>query len=84
MRFDRNRLLGNLKFYFEIEVISQFKVSILVGGLTLPPGGKYPLGMVIFQDWYPSKKKLVGIDWSLLSASSYTYTHCFSLIGAKF
>ena len=29
------------------------------------------------------KTKLVGIDWSLLSSSSYTYTRCFSLIGAK-
>ena len=28
------------------------------------------------------KKKLVGIDWSLLSSPSYT--HCFSLIGEKF
>ena len=28
--------------------------------------------------------KLVGIDWSLLSSPSYTYTHGFSLIGAKF
>ena len=28
-------------------------------------------------------KKLVGIDWFLLSSQSYTYTHCFSLIGVK-
>ena len=27
--------------------------------------------------------KLSGIDWSLLSLPSYTYTHCFLLIGAK-
>ena len=29
------------------------------------------------------KCKLVGIDWSLLSSPSYTYTYCSSLIGAK-
>ena len=29
-------------------------------------------------------KKLVGIDRFLLSSPSYTYTQCFSLIGAKF
>ena len=28
-------------------------------------------------------KKLVGIDRFLLSSPSYTYTQCFSLIGAK-
>ena len=27
--------------------------------------------------------KLVGIDWSVLSSPSCTYTHCFSLNGAK-
>ena len=27
--------------------------------------------------------KLAGMDWSLLSSPSYTYTHCFSFIGAK-
>ena len=26
--------------------------------------------------------KLVGVDWSLLSSPSYTYTHGFSLIGS--
>ena len=30
------------------------------------------------------KKKIVGINWSLLSSSLYTYTHCFSLIGDNF
>ena len=34
MRFDANRSLRNLKFYFEIEIISQYKVSVLVGNLT--------------------------------------------------
>ena len=29
------------------------------------------------------KLKLVGRDLSLLSSPSYTYAHCFSLIGAK-
>ena len=38
MKFDRNRSLRNLKFYFEIEIFSQYKVSVLLGGLT-PPGG---------------------------------------------
>ena len=27
--------------------------------------------------------KLLGIDWSLLSSPSYTYTHCSSLISTK-
>ena len=31
-----------------------------------------------------TNEKLVGIDWSLLSSPSYTYTHCFSLNDAKF
>ena len=29
-------------------------------------------------------KKLVGIDWPLLNSPSYTYTHCFLLIGDNF
>ena len=56
MRFDGNRSLRNLKFYFEIEIFSQYKASVLVGGLSPPPGGKYPLGMIIFQDGYLSKE----------------------------
>ena len=57
MRLDGNRSFRNLKFYFEIEIFSQYKVSVLVGDLTPPPlGGKYPLGMVIFQDGYLSKE----------------------------
>ena len=54
MRFDRNRSLRNLKFFFEIEIFSQYKISVLVGSLTPPPtpGGKYSLGIVIFQDGY--------------------------------
>ena len=56
MRFDGNRSLRQLKFYFEIEIFSQYKVSVLVGA-SLPPGGsKYPLGMVNFQDGYLSKE----------------------------
>ena len=55
MRFDGNRSLRNLKFYFEIEIFSQYKVSVLVGSLT-PPGGKYPFWMVIFQDGSLSKE----------------------------
>ena len=31
MRFDGNQSLQNLKFYIEIEIFSQYKVSILVG-----------------------------------------------------
>ena len=57
MRLDGNRSLRNLKFYFEIEIFSQYKISVLVGGLIPPtPGGKYPLGMIIFQDGYLSKE----------------------------
>ena len=53
MRFDGNRSLRNLKFYFEIEIFSQCKVSVLVGGLTPPnPGSKYPLEIVNFQDGF--------------------------------
>ena len=56
MRFEGKRSLRNLKFYFEIEIFSQYKVSVLVGGLTPLPEGKYPLGVVIFQDGYLSKE----------------------------
>ena len=56
MRFDGNRSLRNLKFYFEMEIFSQHKVFVLVGVSLLPPEGKYPLGMLIFQDGYLSKK----------------------------
>ena len=48
MRFDRNRSLRNLKFSFEIEIFSQYQ--------SVPRGGEYPLGMVIFQDGYLSKE----------------------------
>ena len=37
-----------------------------------------------FLDIKKKKKELVGIDWSLLSSPSYTYAHCFSLIGDNF
>ena len=53
MRFDGNQSLHSLKFYFQIEIVSQYKVSVLVGDLTLPPPpprDKYSVGMVIFQD----------------------------------
>ena len=58
MRYDGNQSLRNLKFYFEIEIFSQYKASVLVGGLTPtpPPEGKYSLWMVIFQDGYLSKE----------------------------
>ena len=55
MRFDGNRSLLNLKFYFEIEIFSQYEVFVLLRGLTSPPRRKYPLGMVNFQDGYLSK-----------------------------
>ena len=57
MRFNGNRSLQNLKFYFEIEIFSHYKVSALVENLTSPQfGGKYPLVMTIFQDGYLSKE----------------------------
>ena len=31
-------------------------------------------------NFHMHSKKLVGINWSLLSSPSYTYIHCFSLI----
>ena len=55
MRFDVNLSLRNLKFYFEIEIFSQYKISVLLGS-SHPLGGKYPLGMVIFQDGCHSKE----------------------------
>ena len=39
MRFDGNRSLQNLKFYFDLEIFNQYKVSVLVWGLTPPPMG---------------------------------------------
>ena len=56
MKFDGNRSLRNLKFYFEIEIFSQYKISVLVRGLTPSSRGKYPLGMIIFQDGYLPKE----------------------------
>ena len=57
MRFDGNLSLRNLKLHFEIEIFSLYKVSVLVGGLILArPGGKYPLGMTIFQDGHLLKQ----------------------------
>ena len=50
MRFDGNWSLRNLKFYFEIEIFSQYKDSFLVGGLTPPPWGQ--ISPVIFKDEY--------------------------------
>ena len=41
MGFDGNRSLRNLKFYFETEMLGQYKVSDLVGGLT-PLGANTP------------------------------------------
>ena len=56
MRSYGNRTLQNLKFYIEIEIFSEYKVSVSVMDLTSPLGGKYPLGMLIFEDGYLSKK----------------------------
>ena len=56
MRFDGNGSFRNLKFLFEIEIFSQHKVSVLLGGFTSPPGGKYSLEMLFFQDGYLSKE----------------------------
>ena len=61
MRFDGNQSLRNLKFYFEIEIFSQYKVSVLVGDLPLPLGASTPLEMAIFQDGYFSKE-LISIS----------------------
>ena len=56
MGLDRNLSLRNLKFYIEIEIFSQYKVSVLVRGHIPPPGGKYPLGMVKFRAGLFSKE----------------------------
>ena len=48
MRFDGNRSLRNLKFYFEIEIFIQYKVSVLKGGLNLPWGQISPSDGVLF------------------------------------
>ena len=42
MRFDGKRSLQNLNFYFEIEIFSQYKVSVLVRELTPPSQGQMP------------------------------------------
>ena len=54
MRLDGNRSLRNLKFFFEIEAFSQYKVSVLVGGP--PPPKATPLAMAIFQIGSVSKE----------------------------
>ena len=61
MRFDRNRSLRNLKFYFEIEIFSQYNVSVLVGSLTSPPGASTPLGWYIFKMGIFQKNSLVPL-----------------------
>ena len=58
---DENRPLQNLKFYFETEIFSQYKVYVLEGVFAPPLGSKYPLGMIIFQDGYLSKE-LISIS----------------------
>ena len=55
MRFNKNRSLRNSKFFFEIEIFSQYKVFVLEGVITPPPGSKFSLRMVIFSDGYLSK-----------------------------
>ena len=80
MRFDGNGSLRNLKFYFEIEIFSQYKVSVLLlfycYGLTSPPPlrGKYLLGMVIFQDGYLSKNSSEPLKRMVESNISYILT----------
>ena len=48
MRLDGNRSLRNLKFYFEIEIFSEYKV--------VAPRGKYPHRDGNFQDVYILKE----------------------------
>ena len=55
MKFDGNQSLRNLKFSFEKEILGQYKVPALVGGLTAFRG-KYPLEIIIFEDGYLSKE----------------------------
>ena len=38
IRFDGSLSFRNLKFYSEIEIFSQYKVSVLEGGQSLPKG----------------------------------------------
>ena len=54
MKFDKNRSLRNVKFSFEIQILSQYKVSFSVGGLI--PWGKYRHGVVASQGRYLSQE----------------------------
>ena len=57
MRLDGNRSLRNLKFFFEIEIFSQYKVFVLVVGLTtLPPGGEIAPCDGNFSRWVTFKR----------------------------
>ena len=57
IRFDENWSLQNLEFCFEIEIFSQYKVSVSVGGALTPPrAANTPFGVVIFLDGYLSEE----------------------------
>ena len=49
-------IIDKLKFYFEIEIFSQYNVCVLVGGLAPPVLANTSSGFVIFQDGYLSKE----------------------------
>ena len=57
MRLDGNRSLRNLKSYFGIEIFSQCKVSVLVGGL-IPPKGKISPRDGDFSKWVSFKNPI--------------------------
>ena len=62
--------------------MSQYKVSVLVGGFTPPPGDKYPLGMVIFQDGYLSKELISTFKtngWTIYQEQFETKLSIFSI-----
>ena len=74
MRFVANRSLRNLKFYFEIEIFSQYKISALIGCLTPPQGeGNIPLEWLFFKmgifqknSSVPQKRMIEPYIWNSL------------------
>ena len=66
MRFDGNWSLRNLKFYFEIDIFSQYKVSVLVEHHTMGPSmGAYTPRDGNFSRWVSFKRthKYILNEW---------------------
>ena len=83
MRFDGNRSLRNLKFYFEIEIFSEYKVSVLVGGLTPPSWVQIFLRDGNFSKWVSLKKTHQYLQNEWLNHTSGTIETKLSPISEK-